>query len=914
MQSIRSGAWVLLLLVACAAHGGVNSWSSRGPFGGPIFEIAIHPSQPNLAFATAAYSLYRTTDGGDTWNEVPQFFGIYGMGQVQFDPSNPGRLYVTSSRGLWRSTDGGITFTNISSLADDGNNVARGLAISADGNSIYYSTSGQRFFRSTDGGATFSERPPMPAYGPKLVVDPANASVVYAAEWNKLGKTTNGGDSWVELQLPMGATFANGFALIPGSPNVLWVSTPVGVHHSSDDGASWTGPVFTGYDLQSDPSVPGILYASPRNGIGPLRRYSAGSWTDIDTLPTLTFTVAISASNPQSVFAGSKSGLFRSSNGGTTWTRSDNGLDAIDMRQLATGGGRIYTSSNHVEIGIGDADEGTLQRSKVAGPTEPDLAITALGAHPTDPSIVLVGSYSGVHYSNDGGTSWNLGPANLAPTRIDALAFDPHDPQNIYLALYPQATSEAHIQRSTDGGATFTPVSVAGLTNIMATRLLVDPANSARLFLSSVNYGGNSGLFRSVDSGVTWNKVLTNDGTLDLAINPANSQRLYAISAGTLNVSDNGGDSFAPSTSFLTYGGPYAIELDPAMPDVVYVLSATFFPNTSSEYFVTRSVDAGSSWERIANATRLQWYPMKLAINAAAPTTLLAATATNGLLSFEVAPDLEVTVLDHSGNRGIGVPNHFGVRVHNNGPLAATGVTFDIQAPAGATDVSAQLPGGTCTTAATTVHCSLPFVKLAPDATARVTYTSPAAAQLSVQANVTARERDPVGGNNTAIASATATQLVDLIVTGSSSAAIVDTNSAFAFTFQVRNAGPNTSSSTRLSINVGAGAAITSVTPSQCSASGTTVTCDFGAKASGESASVTVNATASTAGTLSATASATHAADAAEADASNDSASVQVTSRTPSSGGGGGGGMSLYFMLCLALLALIAPPRRRVAR
>lgn len=736
MRSIRSGAWVLLLLAACAAHGGVNNWTARGPFGGTAYRLAIHPSQPNLAFVVAEQSLYRTTDGGNTWSQLIQqapFFANYGP--IQFDPAHPNRIYATArDSGLWRSTDGGETFVNISPFMPEGTDYPKGLAISADGNTIYYATSAGKFFRSTDGGASFQRGTDITADGDRLVVDPNNSSVVYAGAWSKLMKTEDDGDHWVQLPLPSGT---EDFAVTPGSPNILWANASAGVYSKPDDGSPWS-LVLPGYAVHSDPAVPSILYAGPTSGVGVVRRFSGGSWTDVAELPSRMESVAILASNPQVVLAGANSGVFRTSNGGASWTRSDNGLDAIHVRHLATGGGRVYASTEHGEIGIGDADEGILQRSRVGA------SITSIAAHPTDPNIIVAGSHdSGVRYTNDGGVSWNPGPANLAPTRIDAIAFDPQDPQSIYLALSPRATSEAIIQRSTDGGATFTPVGGTGLNDIEATRLVIDPENPARMLLSSLKIGGtNNGLFRSVDGGVTWSKVVPNLNGFDVAIDPDNTNRMYALTGSLLHVSDNGGASFAPLFSYNpSYGSPLSIALDPTVPDIVYVLA-------SNE--LIRSVDAGISWETLPKGPVRTWYPANVAINAAAPTTVLVGTFDNALQSFEIAPDLEVGILDHADNRGSGAANRFNVRVHNNGPLAATGVALEIRAPAGATDVAAELSGGTCTIAANVVQCLLPFVKLASDPTVRVTYTLPASAQLNVQANVNARERDTVAGNNTA--------------------------------------------------------------------------------------------------------------------------------------------------------------------
>jgi len=107
----------------------------------------------------------------------------------------------------------------------------------------------------------------------------------------------------------------------------------------------------------------------------------------------------------------------------------------------------------------------------------------------------------------------------------------------------------------------------------------------------------------------------------------------------------------------------------------------------------------------------------------------------------------------------LGVQSFFDVKAQNAGPLAATGLQFVVTLPAGLQNVSASIPNGSCTVAASGVQCSLPFLKLNEVASARVSYTPAASGSVNVQATINARERDPVATNNTA----TATASVDIV-------------------------------------------------------------------------------------------------------------------------------------------------------
>jgi len=762
--------WSVLALTACAcvAQAGINSWSPRGPFGGIVTSVVINPANPSVAYAAARYALYKSTDSGVTWTELTQDFGRYPIVDVALDPANPAKLYVASlGGGVFRSTDEGASFTRLSAVPTDANvDGPSGFGISADGNTLYYPTISGRFFRSTDGGASFSERQATPSQVSQLSIDPTNSAIVYAAFGPELLKSANGGDSWSVLPRPASNVYATSVLLTPGTPETLWLSTGEEVFSTQNDGQTWVPsvPSLGVRKLHADASSPGALYASMRDNGGDIWRYSAGTWQALPAgLPAPVNVLAVSPGNSRVILAATSSGIFATTNGGAAWIRSDNGFNGESSRALTASAGHLYAGTDHGELGI-TADDATFRRTVVSSgfTTSPDhMQISAIAVHPADPNLLIAGfSAAGYKLSTDGGATWTPGSAQLNTAWMDAIAVDPSNPLLVYAAVRPSTGAPLDpIQHSSDGGLTFSPL-VTGLANIAATRLLVDPRKPARLFLASNAFGGTNGLFRSDDSGVTWSNLRNNTAVFDLAIDPGNSSRVYAATDGQMLISDDGGDTFTAATSLsqAAQGNPFVVTLDPTLSSVVYVETGRSSP-AGSEYFIMRSVDRGLSWERIPNSSAPVWTPWRLAINSAIPTVLFAATDGRGVQSFEIAPDLAVSIVGHSGSRPLGVQSFFDVKAQNAGPLAATGLQFVVTLPAGLQNVSASIPNGSCTVAASGVQCSLPFLKLNEVASARVSYTPAASGSVNVQATINARERDPVATNNTA----TATASVDIV-------------------------------------------------------------------------------------------------------------------------------------------------------
>ena len=325
-------------------------------------------------------------------------------------------------------------------------------------------------------------------------------------------------------------------------------------------------------------------------------------------------------------------GLYVSPNGGRTWTATDRGIIAGDLRdglvaQRLPGGGvgrRVVALNTPL-----NEDPDFLYRSDggldwVKIPLQPVTIADAGG------SVVLAGDVHGVSRSVDGGKTWSAVPSAPAGAR----GFRPSVTQPSYVALDSIDTTGPYDQitlwMSDDAGATWrsstlssqcTPLGGYKCPNYPA--YAVDPFNPSRRW-AAYNYteqGDLPTIFTSTDGGASWPELnFSLPLTRALAADPTVPGRLLTGTDGGLFVSADGGASWQPLGD---------------LPDGAVILQFAWDPLASSWYAATRangifrSLDDGAHWTPLDGAPDLD--APTIAVDPRRPTALLAAFAGQGL-------------------------------------------------------------------------------------------------------------------------------------------------------------------------------------------------------------------------------------------------------------------------------------------
>jgi photosystem II stability/assembly factor-like uncharacterized protein len=253
---------------------------------------------------------------------------------------------------------------------------------------------------------------------------------------------------------------------------------------------------------------------------------------------------------------------------------------------------------------------------------QPVSSIGAIAVAPSDPNIIYVGTGeacirgdisfgNGVYKSLDAGKTWTH--IGLDDTRhIGAVIVDPHDPNIVFVAALGHAfgpNKDRGVYRSTDGGKNWQNVLFKD-DKTGAIDIVFDPNNSHVLYASlwqalrtpwSFESGGpGSGLYKSSDSGATWERLEGHGfpegvlGRIGVAVSPADSSRIFALveaEKGGLYRSDDAGATWERVTDdhrfrqrawYFTH-----IFADPTNADSLYILNTGMF----------RSTDAGKSFQ-----------------------------------------------------------------------------------------------------------------------------------------------------------------------------------------------------------------------------------------------------------------------------------------------------------------------------
>ncbi len=496
-------------------------------------DLSMDPSNPNVLYAGfwqahrrpwmlvsggKGSGMFKSTDGGDTWTELTKRpglpTGLWGNIGISVSGANPQRVYAiieADEGGVFRSDDAGATWTRV--------NAERKLRQRA----WYYT---------------------------KIYADPKNPDLVYASNV-QFQVSRDGGRTWTNIAAPHGDS--HDLWIAPDDPNRLIEANDGGANVSLDGAKSWTEQDFAtaqfyhvsttnhfpykvcgaqqdnstlcgpsrapGGILRSQwldagggesgfvtalPDNPDIVFAGSYGGMLTRKDMVTGLSRNVNPWPLnpmghdaadakyrmqWTFPIVVSPHDPKTIYVGS-SVLFKTTNGGESYTPISPDLSRNDPRTLGPSGGPITKDQTSVEY------FGT---------------VFAVSESPITKGVIWAGSDDGlVQITRNGGTTWtNITPPTLKErewARISSIEASRFDPAVAYVAAnrFQMDDQEPYLFRTGDYGRTWKRIDGSGAANGIPasefTRVLREDEERKGLLFA----GTERGVWASLDDGNTW--------------------------------------------------------------------------------------------------------------------------------------------------------------------------------------------------------------------------------------------------------------------------------------------------------------------------------------------------------------------------------------------------------------------------
>ncbi|NOZ26610.1 MAG: hypothetical protein GXP39_00970 [Chloroflexi bacterium] len=546
-----------------------------------IRALIVHPRQPNLLYAATSFTgvagparplrgIYRSTDGGRTWQTLLACQDCYGASALLMHPTNPNILYAAFwNIGIFRSTDGGASWVRLTNGLPGRNFGMIALDISRSNPNVLYAGyqyeepnryQGGIVFKTTDGGDSWTWLRNAPNYcmgqcwyDNVVSIHPTNPNIVYlggAANyiWQPVTRikevvvrSTDGGATWQDLSpndAPEHTLHPDVHAIVfdPKNPNVVWVGTDGGVWRSADGGRTWVNRnnglatlQFTGIGVH--PTNPNIIFGGMQDN-NKARTTGALVWDALDVGDG--GRVAIDPFNPN-IYYGTRFGISfqRNEKNGSApvddWPIKTEGIGQQDRALFyapfaldPSTPGVIYFGTHRLYRTTDRGDTWTpISGDLSKGGTRPG-SISAIAVAPSDPRTIYVGTSDGnVQVTTNTGGSWTNVTKPPLPNRwVSAIAVDSRNPRVAYVVYngfnVHTPGQPGHVFKTTDGGATWRDIS-GNLPDVPALSIALDPDAPGTIYI-----GTDTGVFRTRDDGRTWepfNNGLPAVAVVDLVLN-----------------------------------------------------------------------------------------------------------------------------------------------------------------------------------------------------------------------------------------------------------------------------------------------------------------------------------------------------------------------------------------------------------
>lgn len=539
-----------------------------------ISAVRVHPTNPEVVYVavqgdrwkgTADRGIYRSTDGGATWTQVLKGVNATsGASDLSMDATNPRILYAAmwdhqrmpwmvrsggAGSGIWKSTDGGDTWTRLSDglpklmgkigVAVSPANPERVFAIvEAEAGGLYRSDDAGKSWRLMSGDRLIQTRS---WYYMNITADPKNENVVWVMN-APITRSIDGGRT---------------FQVVPamhGDNHQLWINprdsryvanaNDGGASVSLDGGKSWSTqdnqPTAQFYHVAVDDGFPYKLYGGQQDNssviiqaFGDGGRVDIRDWTNGPGCESAN--MGVSAKNPRYVYGGCYQGITEERDAQTGLTRAImpwpemnlteptdktkyryNWTAPIEVSQhddkvVYHGGNVLFKTTDrgqHWTPISGDLTKNDKSRQGWGGGPitnegaggEVYAAIVVIEESPHDANTLYVGTDDGlIQRTRDGGKTWtNITPASWGDGLVNEIAVSPFEAGTIYVSFRKDRVGDytPHVYVSRDYGATYTEM-VAGFRPNEPVRVVrEDPARKRLLYA-----GTETGVYVSYDGG-----------------------------------------------------------------------------------------------------------------------------------------------------------------------------------------------------------------------------------------------------------------------------------------------------------------------------------------------------------------------------------------------------------------------------
>jgi len=520
-----------------------------------IHRVLINPKNPDIVYIGAQGSawgdsenrgVYKTTDGGDTWEKILYVDESTGIGELVMDPQNPNKLIANmwqfrrwpwffksggSSSGLYITFDGGNKWKKLSDKEGlpKGDSGRMGLAIARSNPKIIYAlieSKKNALYKSEDGGFKWKKISDKniggrPFYYAEIYVDPINENRIYNLH-TYVTVSNDGGKSFQSLMTAYGANGVHpdhhAFWGHPTNPHFIIEGNDGGLNISLDRGKTWRFvenlPVAQFYHINYDMDWPYNVYGGMQDN---------GSWR-----------------GPAYVW---RAGGIRNS----YWEELFFG-DGFDVVPHPANSRYGYAMSQQGNVGRYDLLTGHTQLIKPVHPDGKYLRFNwnaAIAQDPFDEDAIFYGSQF-VHYSTDQGNNWKIISPDLTTNdktkqeqhKSGGLTFDATGAENYttILAIEPSpldknvvwvGTDDGNVQLTKDRGKTWSNMSkkIYGVPKgSWVPQIVASSYNPAEAVVIINNYRRNDWrpyVFKTENYGNSWKSIATEENVWGHALSYA---------------------------------------------------------------------------------------------------------------------------------------------------------------------------------------------------------------------------------------------------------------------------------------------------------------------------------------------------------------------------------------------------------